>query len=205
MKDKSVKIDQLVDFEVFELALIDYLNECYSEEYVIEQLRLNINGENRIKKGLRIVNRVITKNPLNDLLINHSKEILTAMKNKADKQIIIISLLNAAYPFAFYLQRIFGKFFSVQDIINIDVIQKEVSKVYGGNRVATNGIYCVGPIFEKAELYGKEGKGLYSFPGKKVLNSTISKTLFRESFKINNNSQDIQDYELMDPYFYPVS
>ena len=42
MINKSVKIDQLVDLEVFELALTDYLNGCYSEEYITEQLRINI-------------------------------------------------------------------------------------------------------------------------------------------------------------------
>jgi len=201
MKNKSVDIDQLVDFDVFELALIDYLNDNFSEDYVKEQLRLNINGENRIKKGLRIVNKVITKNPLNQILIDNKPEILAAMKNKSDKQIIVVALLNAAFSFAFYLQRTFGKFFKVQDVVNIKVIQKEISKIYGGNRVAVNGIYCVGPIFEKAEIYSKDGLGLYRFPGKKMVVSNIAKTLLIESFKLNNESKEIRDSELMDPYF----
>lgn len=204
MNKKAVDIDQLVDFEVFELALIDYLNNNYSEDYIIEQLSLNINGENRIKKGLRIVNRVILNSPLKELLIKNKAEILRAIKSKSDKQIIIVSLLNSAFSFAFYLQRIFGKFFNVQDVVNIKVIQKEVSKVYGGNRVAVNGIYCVGPVFEKAELYSKEGLGLYRFPGKKVLVSNIAKAMLIESYKLNNESKEIQDYQLMDPYFYFV-
>ncbi len=201
MSNKAVDIDQLVDFEVFELALIDFLNNNYSEEYIIEQLRLNINGENRIKKGLRIVNRVIIKSPLHDLLVEKKPEILSAMKNKNDKQVIVVSLLNAAFSFAYYLQRIFGKFFNVQDLVNIKVIQKEVSKVYGGNRVAANGVYCVGPVFEKAELYSKDGLGLYRFSGKKMLLTSIAKTVLIESYKLNNEIQDFQDYELMDRYF----
>ena len=177
MNNKSVDIDQLVDFDVFEIALIDYLNDNYSEDYIIEQLQLNINGENRIKKGLRIVNKVIIQSPLNNFLMDNKTEILQALKNKNDKQIIVVSLLNTAFSFAFYLQRIFGKFFNVQDVVNIKVIQKEISKVYGGNRVAVNGIYCVGPIFEKAEIYSKKGIGLYRFPGKKVLVSKIAMLL----------------------------
>lgn len=201
MSSKSVDIDQLVDFEVFELALIDYLNGNYSEEYVKEQLRLNINGENRVKKGLRIVNKVILKNPLDTILIKNKEAVLLSMKNKNDKHIIIISLLNAAFSFSFYLQRIFGKFFKVQDIVNIKVIQKEVSKVYGGNRVAVNGIYCVGPIFEKAGLYVKAGLGLYKFKEKKIITSKVSKILMLESYKINTGLNEIQDYVLLDPYF----
>lgn len=200
MINKSVKIDQLVDLEVFELALTDYLNGCYSEEYITEQLRINISGENRIKKGLRIVNKVIRDSPLDRLLIDNKEEILNAMNNN-DKRIIIVSLLNSSYSFAFYLLRIFGKFFNVQDIVNIKVIQKEISKVYGGNRVAINGIYCVGPIFEKAGIYIKAGMGLYQFNDTIPISSTIAKDLFIESFRINMDITDVDDLNRLDPYF----
>ena len=200
MINKSVKIDQLVDLEVFELALTDYLNGCYSEEYITEQLRINISGENRIKKGLRIVNKVIRDSPIDRLLINNKEEILNAMNNN-DKRIIIVSLLNSSYSFAFYLLRIFGKFFNVQDIVNIKVIQKEISKVYGGNRVAINGIYCVGPIFEKAGIYIKAGLGLYQFNDTIPISSTIAKDLFIESFRINMDITDVDDLNRLDPYF----
>lgn len=200
MINKSVKIDQLVDLEVFELALTDYLNGCYSEEYITEQLRINISGENRIKKGLRIVNKVIRDSPLDRLLINNKEEILNAMNNN-DKRIIIVSLLNSSYSFAFYLLRIFGKFFNVQDIVSIKVIQKEISKVYGGNRVAVNGIYCVGPIFEKAGIYIKAGMGLYQFNDTIPISSTIAKDLFIESFRINMDITDVDDLNRLDPYF----
>ena len=200
MINKSVKIDQLVDLEVFELALTDYLNGCYSEEYITEQLRINISGENRIKKGLRIVNKVIRDSPIDRLLINNKEEILNAMNNN-DKRIIIVSLLNSSYSFSFYLLRIFGKFFNVQDIVNIKVIQKEISKVYGGNRVAINGIYCVGPIFEKAGIYIKAGMGLYQFNGAIPISSNIAKDLFIQSFRINMNITDVNDINRLDPYF----
>ena len=200
MINKSVKIDQLVDLEVFELALTDYLNGGYSEEYITEQLRINISGENRIKKGLRIVNKVIRDNPLDRLLIDNKEEILNAMNNN-DKRIIIVSLLNSSYSFSFYLLRIFGKFFNVQDIVNIKVIQKEISKVYGGNRVAINGIYCVGPIFEKAGIYIKAGMGLYQFNDTIPISSTIAKDLFIESFRINMDITDVDDLNRLDPYF----
>jgi hypothetical protein len=200
MINKSVKIDQLVDLEVFELALTDYLNGCYSEKYITEQLRINISGENRIKKGLRIVNKVIRDSPIDRLLINNKEEILNAMNNN-DKRIIIVSLLNSSYSFAFYLLRIFGKFFNVQDIVNIKVIQKEISKVYGGNRVAINGIYCVGPIFEKAGIYIKAGMGLYQFNDTIPISSTIAKDLFIESFRINMDITDVDDLNRLDPYF----
>tara|TARA_Y100000589_G_C27119677_1_gene615857 strand:+ start:610 stop:1233 length:624 start_codon:yes stop_codon:yes gene_type:complete len=204
MNDKSVKIDQLVDFEVYELALIDFLNDRYSQDYVIEQLRLNINGDNRIKKGLRLVDKIITRSPLNELLQSRKQEVLTAMTSLPDKQIIVTSLLNASFPFAFNLQRIFGKFFNVQDVINIKVIQKEISKVYGGNRVAVNGIYCVGPVYEKADFYDKEGVGLYKVSAKKVLNHDVSLDIMKATYGLMNKIDDPSDNDLLDPYFFCV-
>lgn len=200
MINKSVDIDQLVDYDVLEIAILDYLKGSYSEEYILEQLRINISGDNRLKKGLRIVKKVVTNNPIGSLIIENKTEVIKALKNKDDKNIIIISLLNSAFPFAYDLLSIFGKFFKVQDLINIKVIQKEVSKVYGGNRVAVNGIYCVGPIFEKAGIYSRPKQGLYQIEDKLRPIHPITKKIFIESFNINQSITPTIIDEL-NPYF----
>ena len=200
MINKSVDIDQLVDYEVLEIAILDYLKGSYSEEYILEQLRINISGENRIKKGLRIVKKVVLNNQLSSLICENKSEVIRALNNKDDKSIIIISLLNSAFPFAYDLLSIFGKFFKVQDLINIKVIQKEVSKVYGGNRVAVNGIYCVGPIFEKAGIYSRPKQGLYQIEDKLRPIHSVTKKFFIESFNINQSITPTIIDEL-NPYF----
>ena len=200
MINKSVDIDQLVDYEVLEIAILDYLKGSYSEEYILEQLRINISGENRIKKGLRIVKKVVLNNQLSSLICENKTEVIRALNNKDDKSIIIISLLNSAFPFAYDLLSIFGKFFKVQDLINIKVIQKEVSKVYGGNRVAVNGIYCVGPIFEKAGIYSRPKQGLYQIEDKLRPIHSVTKKIFIESFNINQSITPTIIDEL-NPYF----
>ena len=200
MINKSVDIDQLVDYEVLEIAILDYLKGSYSEEYILEQLRINISGENRIKKGLRIVKKVVLNNQLSSLICENKSEVIRALNNKDDKSIIIISLLNSAFPFAYDLLSIFGKFFKVQDLINIKVIQKEVSKVYGGNRVAVNGIYCVGPIFEKAGIYSRPKQGLYQIEDKLRPIHSVTKKIFIESFNINQSITPTIIDEL-NPYF----
>ena len=93
MINKSVDIDQLVDYEVLEIAILDYLKGSYSEEYILEQLRINISEENRIKKGLRIVKKVVLNNQLSSLICENKTEVIRALNNKDDKSIIIISLL----------------------------------------------------------------------------------------------------------------
>ena len=200
MINKSVDIDQLVDYDVLEIAILDYLKGSYSEEYILEQLRINISGENRIKKGLRIVKKVVLNNQLRSFINENKTEVIRAFNNKDDKSIIIISLLNSVFPFAYDLLSIFGKFFKVQDLINIKIIQKEVSKVYGGNRVAVNGIYCVGPIFEKAGIYSRPKQGLYQIEDKLRPIHPITKKIFIESFNINQSITPTNIDEL-NPYF----
>ena len=66
MSKLSIDINQRIPLDVLEVALNTFLSGNYSNEYVIEQLRLEFDGENRLKKALRIVNKIIIKSPLKD-------------------------------------------------------------------------------------------------------------------------------------------
>ena len=99
MNNKSIDINQRIPIDTLYVALQSYLNGSYSNEYVLEQLRLEFEGENRLKKALRIVNKIILKNPLNDLILENKSEIENAIKIKTDRDVIIIALLNSAFPF----------------------------------------------------------------------------------------------------------
>ena len=133
MKNKSIDINQRIPLDTLYIALESYLDSTYSNEYVLEQLRLEFEGENRLKKALRIVNKIIQKNPLNELLMNRKTEVKTAIKKKIDRDIILIALLNSAFPFSFDVLQTFGKFFTVQELVNTETIKKSISNVYGGN------------------------------------------------------------------------
>ena len=73
----------------------------------MEQLRLEYSGENRLKKALRIVNRIIPKNPLLPLINANKAAIKLAIKKKQDRDIILIALLNSAFPFSYDVLKIF--------------------------------------------------------------------------------------------------
>ena len=75
MDNKSIDINQRIPLDTLYAALESFLNGSYSNEYILEQLRLEFNGENRLKKALRIVNKIIQKNPLNDFLLLNAGEI----------------------------------------------------------------------------------------------------------------------------------
>jgi|SRR5690606_6074489 len=205
MNSKSIDINQRIPLDTLYAALDAYLNDSYSNDYIIEQLRLEYKGENRLKKALRIVNKIIPKSPILELVKENKAAIKLAIKKKQDRDIILIALLNSAFPFSFEVLKVFGKYFAVQEIINVDTIKKTIANTYGGNRATENGIYSVVPMFLEAGLFNRPKPGFYQWEKKIVPNSEITEKLFLESFKINNGLNNIQEYQLMDPYFQFVT
>lgn len=201
MNNKSIDINQRIPLETLYAALEAYLNDNYSNDYIMEQLRLEYNGENRLKKALRIVNRIISKNPLLSLVNENKTALKLAIKKKQDRDIILIALLNSAFPFSYDVLQIFGKYFAVQEIINADTVKKSISNVYGGNRATENGIYSVVPMFLEAGFFNRPKQGIYQWDKRLIPNSEITEKIYLASFKLNNNMTEIQEYQLMDPYF----
>jgi hypothetical protein len=201
MHNKSIDINQRIPLDTLYAALESYLNDSYSNEYILEQLRLEFEGENRLKKALRIVNKIIQRNPLNEFILLNKLEIINAIKKKTDRDVILIALLNSAFPFSFDVLRTFAKFFSVQEIINTETIKKPISNIYGGNRATDNGLYSVVPMFIEAGFFTRQKAGVYEKNIKLNITSNIATQIFIESFKVNNAIQNLQEYQLRDPYF----
>lgn len=201
MNNKSIDINQRIPLDTLYAALESYLNGSYSNDYILEQLRLEFEGENRLKKALRIVNKIVQRNPLNEFIIENKTEIINSIKKKTDRDVIIIALLNCAFPFSFEVLKTFGKYFSVQDEINSEIIKKAISNIYGGNRATENGIYSVVPMFLEANFFKRSSSGIYKFENKLNISSTISKKLFIQSFLLNNGITVIEEFHYRDPYF----
>ncbi len=201
MDHKSVDINQRIPLSVLEAALINYLSGAYSNEYVIEQLSMEFSGGNRIKKSLRIVNKIILNSPLKDFLLTHKSEILTALKSKNDRNIILISLLNAAFIFSFDVISLFGKFLGVQDLISVEAMQKSVRAIYGGNRAPEIGFYAVVPMYVEAGFLSRSKPGVYSCEHPMKPRMKITFDLLKESYKHQKNIDQWSSYYESDPYF----
>lgn len=205
MDHKSVDINQRIPLDVLEVALISFLNEDYSNDYIKEQLSLEFTGQNRVNKSLRIVNKIIPRNPLNQFVLAHKKEVLTALKSKADKNILLISLLNAAFIFSFDVFSLFGKFLGIQEEISGEAMMKSVRSVFGGNRAPEIGFYAVVPMFVEAGILSRPKSGIYSVENKLKPRMDISWKLLRESFKHQKGVSEWTDFHEGDPYFNLIS
>lgn len=201
MNHKSIDINQRIPLDTLYAALESYLNCIYSEDYILEQLRLEFKGENRLKKSLRIVNKIILRNPLTEFIEENKDQIKQAIKKKYDRNIILIALLNSSFNFSFDTLKFLGKYLSVQDIVNRETIKKSLANVYGGNRATENAIDSVIPMFIEAGLIKRPNLGVYQRSPDFQISSTISKQIFIESFKTNSSLDGIQEYQLRDPYF----
>jgi hypothetical protein len=197
-----VDINQRIPLYILKIALQSYLDGIYTNDYIMEQLRLEYEGENRLKKSLRIVNKIIKRNPIIHLIDDNKVKIQAAIKSKNDCNLILISLLNSAFPFSFDVLRIMGKFFSVQDVINTETIKKNISNIYGGNRATENGIYSVVPMFLEANLFTRPKQGIYEFVCLLNYSTEIAKDIFIESFNQNSTiKRTINNHQHSDSYF----
>ena len=197
-----VDINQRIPLYILKIALQSYLDGTYTNDYIMEQLRMEYDGENRLKKSLRIVNKIIKRNPIIHLIDENKVKVQAAIKSKNDCNLILISLLNSAFPFSFDVLRIMGKFFSVQDMINAETIKKNVSNIYGGNRATENGIYSVVPMFLEAGIFKRPKQGIYEFENILNYSTEIAKEIFIASFNQNNTiKRTLSNYQLSDSYF----
>ena len=201
MNNKPIDINQRIPLDVLYAALDSHINGTYSEDYILQQLRLEFKGENRLKKSLRIVSKIILRNPLVEFIEENRDQIKQAIKNKHDRNVILIALLNSTFGFSFDTLQFLGKYLSVQDFVNRETIKKSLANIYGGNRATENAFDSVIPMFIDAGLIKRETLGVYQQNADFKITTHVGKQIFIESYKTNQKIDDIQDYQLRDPYF----
>ncbi len=197
----KIDINQRIPLSILEIALKDFLQDKYNPDYLCEQLSYEYKGANRIKKALQHITKIVTKNPLLNEILSNKEEVLNAFKNKGDKSVILIAMVNATFPFAFDTLNLFARYFQVQDYINWDLVQKEIKNKYGSNRSTENALYSVIPMFLEADLFLRTKPGLYQAKDKIIIRSKIAQKLYSQSFILNNPL--LQDSEIIihEPYF----
>src|SRR5690554_3706870 len=200
MNNKSIDINQRIPLDTLYAALESYINLTYSEDYILEQLKLEFKGENRLKKLLRIVSKIVLRNPIIEFIEKNKVQIKQAIKNKSDRNLILIALLNSSFTFSFDTLQFLGKYLTVQDLVNKPTIKKSLSNVYGGNRATENALDSVIPMFIEAGLIKRHALGVYQKSDDFNITSSISEQIYVESFKANNTLDGIQEYQLRDPY-----
>lgn len=185
---------------LLEMALTAVLSDDYSREYFAELAATEYNGQNRIAKTVTAISQLTDQNPLIGLLRENKEEVLLALRNSADRTLILSSLIIAKFEFAYDIFTLLGKYFHVQDQVVTAFIAKKMSQKYGSNRSLPNAMNSVLPMLIEAGILHRPKIGYYEI--RKVnYCSDIAKRIFDEAFFQWNPdlSRDLQ--YLSNPYY----
>jgi hypothetical protein len=197
---KIIGINQRISVTLIEKGLNAVFDGVYSREFARALAEYEFHGENRLKKAVNELSKVVEKNAIIPFLLQHKEEVTKAMQYKADKAIIIAALYNAAFPFSYEEVCILGKYFHVQDQVSRNLLKEKISEIYGFNKSISNAIDYSIPTLVEAGFIERPVPGIYTKSSFNV-NTEIALAAFRESFFINNPllNRNI-DYE-GSPYF----
>ncbi len=196
----TIGINQRIPIETIEQAIKAVLDNRYDDDYGIELARMEYNGENRIKKAMRIINRIVKTNVLMPYLIENASKVRMALKNDDDRGMICIALVNTAYPFCYDVTAVLGRYFHAQKEIGTQLITSKLSAKYGTNRSLPNGLYCILPMLIEAGFITRPRAGVYQI-NHIVPQTDIAKAFYQKSFLANNPMLN-EDYHFSNHFYF---
>ncbi|MBR1548145.1 MAG: hypothetical protein IJ637_05410 [Prevotella sp.] len=185
---------------MIELALKAVLDNRYDDDYGTELARMEYNGENRIKKAVKVINRITKTNVLIPYLMENADKVKLALKNSDDNGIICISLVNAAYPFCYDVTTVLGRYLHAQKEVGITLITSKLSAKYGTNRSLPNGLYCILPMLIEAGFITRPKPGFYQLH-RFTTQTGIAQTIYQQSFLCNNPTLN-EDYRFSNHFYF---
>jgi len=201
----QIGINQRIPVSIIEIGMKAALEGCFSNDYAYELASEVYEGANRLKKCIPIINKLTINNPLFDYIVEHRTDVERAMTYKGDRAIIYTAIISAAYPFAYDLVSMMGKYFTIQDQISSKLITERMAAKYGSNRSLPNGLYCILPMLIDAGLITRPKAGVYK-KAELEINFPVSKEIYDKSFLVNNTlfteDYDFSDYPYMAFLYY---
>jgi len=198
--ESKIGINQRIPMQSLEDALIAMMNGTYDDEYAIELAKRDYEGENRLKKAMHVMNKMIRNSPLMPFIMDNSKKISIALKSHDDRAMLLISLVNVAYGFCYDVTAVLGKYFHAQTLVSTKLIQTKLSEKYGTNRTLPNGLYCILPMLVDAGFITRPKTGFYKMCKLSPV-TEIAMELYRRSFLANNPLLD-ENYPIENNFYF---
>lgn len=196
----TIGLRQRIPMSLLEMALTAVLSGDYSREYFAELAATEYNGKNRIAKTVTAISQLTDQNPLIDLLRENKDDVLLALRNRADRTLILSSLIIAKFEFAYDIFTLLGKYFHVQDQVVTSLITQKMSQKYGSNRSLPNAMNCALPMFIEAGIIHRPKIGFFEI--RKVSpNTEIARRIFNEAFYLWNPSLSRNILYFSNPYY----
>lgn len=182
------------------MALNAVLADDYSRDYFAELAATEYSGQNRISKTVTAISQLTDQNPLIDFLRENKEEVLLALRNCADRTLILSSLIIAKFEFAYDIFTLLGKYFHVQDQVVTSLITQKMSQKYGSNRSLPNAMNCALPMFIEAGILHRPKIGFFEIR-RVIPNTEIARRIFNEAFYCWNPGVSRTISNFSHPYF----
>ena len=200
MEKITIGIEKRISLGVLELALRSVLDGSASSDYFYELANTECTGANRAKKIVAVINRLTIKGKLTPFLKEHKEDVLQALRNKNDRAMIFVSMMCSSYTIFYDAVSIFGKFFHVQEQVSREFLLKKLAEKYGSKRALDVAFDCIVPMLMEAGFISRPKPGIYEMY-KQDKYTEFAKTVFKQSFIINNPTFAESDVIESNPYF----
>ena len=198
--EKVIGINQRISVNLIEKGLRAVFDGVYNKDFARSLAEIEFQGENRLKKAVNELGKVVEKNKLLPFLVEHKNEVLEALQYKGDRALIIASLYNTAFPFSYEQTCILGKYLHVQDQVSRNLLKEKLSEIYGYNKNLSNAIDYSMPTLVEAGFILRPEPGVYQ-KNQNNLSTDIAAKVYTESFFINNPLLSRDSYYEESPYF----
>lgn len=200
MEKKIGAIQQGVPSLELEAALLAWLDDDFSQAYSMELASHITEGNARQAKIATTINALVLRNPLAPFLKEHADEVRLVLRDKTCRPIFFTAIVCAAFPFAYDVLSIMGKYFHAQESITKDLIRQKASNLYGSQRTLDIALKAVVPMFVDFGVVSMPSPGVFT-PNYQGIYSSFVLDIYRRSFIIHNPSfSDIDDF-MGNPYF----
>lgn len=196
----EIGINQRIPISLLEMALLATLEGQGTPEYFAELAGTEYQGENRIRKSTYVMGRLTNRNPLMPFLQENKDAVISALRSKADRPIILAAVINSAYSFGYDLTAILGKYLHVQTQVTTALLASKLSEKYGSNRSLPNAMNCVIPMLIEAGFFHRPCPGFFEAIHHSGY-SQLALEAYKRSF-FQHNQMIPEDFDVStNPYF----
>lgn len=187
MTNNTLGISNRISVSILSTAIEQYLLSGQLDiNYLTEQLRTEYTGELRLKKAVSQIRSIFFENPIFGFVNDHKTELLQALGQNVDRNIIAIAFFAAKSNFCYDTIFHLGKLFHVEDYISSATLTNKLGFKYGNNKNMSNTIYMVVPSLVEAGFFSRPKPGLYKAEDPLRATYPITLQIWKEAFSANN-------------------
>lgn len=203
-KEHYIGIDKRIPIQVLDNALIYLLRgDLLFQEEVLRDLSEHVKGQNRLKKALRVVNKIMLTTDAAKLVVKHFSFEEYSHLLDSDKKALITALITNAYPFAYQLLNVMATVLKVQPFINAQYVNEKMSEKYGSNRTIHVANYSLIPMFIELGIINRKKVSMYeqcdSFT---VNNQKVNEFLIYSEIKNSGSRSFVYSPQSLSPWFH---